>query len=542
VGSVKLTISSPEGEMIELDVIDCSASGLCVSCVQDKMTEDTINIASIISNSKLSSPKGELYLGRLAVRRLELTDGNWDLAFSTIDSKIPVTESLSHFFEIDLSKNPTKMELDPNQFTLAHFAESEFNNVDLFDRVQKFADFHTQWEASPKFGYYTIRTESKGPRVNLARARKGNRRDYLVMGSNDYLGLAAHPEVLQACKDALDKYGFSSTGSPVSTGLTDLHVELCQTVSRIHKQEDTLLFNSGFAANIGAITALTNPNDLIVADQLCHASIQDAMALSRANSRFFKHNSLEHLESILIRERQNFNGCLVITEGVFSMDGNTSTYDEIFQLARKYNSRIYVDQAHCFGVVGPNGFGITEKYNLAKETDVIMGTFSKICGGIGGFITGSKELIQWLRFFSRSQMFSVSLPPSTVAGVHKALDIFTRDKTILDNLRRNIQHFTSSLRTLGFNIHPNHESPIVPVIIGDEHKLGIMYQSLLDDGVWCTPVVYPVVGRRNCRFRFTLMANHTTSDLDYAVNCLEKAMLKSGFQPANPQNAIKNAA
>lgn len=533
IGSVLLTISSPEGENVELEVLDCSLNGFCAHCNKAKLTEDAINISSIITNSKITSPKGEHFLGRLAVKRIELVDDKWEIAFSTIDTKIPITDSLSHFLEIDLNKKNKTEELNPDQFSLAHFAETEFSNVDLFDRVHKFSIFNRDWEASPKYGYNIVRTESKGPRVNLTRQRKGNRKDYLVMGSNDYLGLASHPEVIQACKDALDKYGFSSTGSPVTTGLTDLHIDLCQKLAKIHKQEDALLFNSGYAANVGTITAITSANDLIIADQLCHASIQDAMQMSKATSRFFKHNSVEHLEALLIKERQNYNGCLVITEGIFSMDGDISNYDKIFETARKYNARIYIDQAHCFGVVGPNGLGLTEKFNLAKETDVIMGTFSKICGGIGGFIVGSKELISWVRTFSRSQLFSVSLPPSNIAGVSKALDIFLSDKSLLTNLKQNISHFTNSLRTLGFNINAKHESAVVPVIIGDEKKLGEMHQSLLDDGIWCTPMIYPAVGRKNCRFRFTVMANHTTSDLDYAVNCLEKAMLKSGYKPSD---------
>jgi glycine C-acetyltransferase len=541
-GSITLIIGTTEGENIEFEVLDCSLNGICALCEKDKLNDEIITTSTIIPNAKLKSPKSEHFLGRLSVRRIELINEKWEIAFSTIDTKIPTTESLSHFFDIDLTKTNNREELNPNQFSLAHFAETEFSNIDLFDRINKFSVFHREWSATPKYGYYTIRTESMGPRVNLARARKGGRKDYLVMGSNDYLGLGSHPEVIQACKNALDKYGANSTGSPVSTGLTDLHVELCETVAKIHKKESTLLFNSGYAANIGAITALTSPNDLIIADQLCHASIQEAMQMSKANIRFFKHNSIEHLVGLLKKERENYNGCLIITEGVFSMDGNTSLYNEIYAVARQYNARIYVDQAHCFGVIGPNGFGITEKFNLAKETDVIMGTFSKICGGIGGFITGSKDLIEWLRCFSKSQLFSVSLAPSTVAGVSKALELFLKDKSLLENLKRNINHFTSSLKILGFDISPHHESAIISIVIGDEKKLGEMYQSLLDDGIWCTPVVYPVVGRKKCRFRFTIMANHTTSDLDYVVNCLEKAMIKSGYKPTDASVVRTNAA
>jgi glycine C-acetyltransferase len=334
---------------------------------------------------------------------------------------------------------------------------------------------------------------------------------------------------VEAAKLALDKYGFGSTGSPVTTGQTDLHVELCEKIARIHNKEAALLFNSGYAANIGIISAVTTLGDLVIADQLCHASIQDGMTMSKATSRFFKHNSPEQLRAILEKERANYNGCLVITEGVFSMDGDVACLDKIYAIAREFNCRLMVDQAHCFGVVGPNGLGVCDKYNLLKETDIIMGTFSKMCGGIGGFVTGSKELIEWLRHFSRAQIFSVSLPPSTVAAVSKSLDIFISDKSILESLRLNIKHFLFGLETIGVHVEVNHESAVVPVVIGDESVMGEMYQSLLDDGIICTPVVYPAVGRKNCRFRFTVMAKHSKSDLDYAVACLEKAMLKTSF-------------
>jgi glycine C-acetyltransferase len=262
------------------------------------------------------------------------------------------------------------------------------------------------------------------------------------------------------------------------------------------------------------------------------------MQMSKATSRYFKHNDIEHLEQILKKERLNFNGCLLITEGVFSMDGDTAKLDEIYRLARKYNCRLMVDQAHCFGVLGPNGLGICEKHNLLAETDIIMGTFSKICGAIGGFATGSVELIEWLRYFSRSQMFSVSLPPSTCAAVITSIDIFTLNKNLINKLHENIKHFLDGLRNLGFQYSANHESAVVPLFVGDEIKLGEMYQSLLEDGVICVPVVYPAVGRTNCRFRFTIMATHTRSDLDYVVSSIEKAMLKAQLIPQLQEKEI----
>lgn len=526
-----LTVDFNTGEQFKFKVSDCSATGIRGLCNVEIENDKLPDQGTIASAAKISWGQSEYALGRLVFRRAFPCKGGLDFAFSTVDIKIPVAGAMSKLLEINFDQldDGKTEELSPERFSLAHFVESEYSNVDLFDRMRKFDTFRVQWEKSSKYGYKTIREASKGERISLSRVRKNNRKDYIVMGSNDYLGLGSNQEVVEAAQKALSLYGFGSTGSPVTTGTTDLHIELCEKIAKLHKKEAAILFNSGYVANIGIISAVTSTNDLIIADALCHASIQDAMQMSRATSRFFKHNDVQNLEKILASERENYNGCLVITEGVFSMDGDTAKLDEIYILVRKYNCRIMVDQAHCFGVIGPNGLGICDKFNLLRETDIIMGTFSKICGAIGGFATGSFEFIEWLRAFSKAQVFSVSLPPSTVAAVSKSLDIFTNDKTVINNLHSNISHFVNNLESIGYKFAHKQESAVIPVIVGDETKLGIMYQSLLDDGVLCIPIVYPAVSRKNCRFRFTIMANHTKSDLDYAAACLEKAALKASF-------------
>lgn len=521
------------GDQLLGHVIDCSSFGFRVSFTNKELSEDTLNQGTILPAAKLKTEKGEIFLGRMVVRRfIKPENGNEiEVAFSTVDSRLPINSQLSHYLvqSIDNEDSLSEKELNPEKFSLAHFVENENTHIDLFERMREFAIFQREWEKTEKYGYKMIREPSFGPRVKLSRPRSGGRNDYIVMGSNDYLGLGSHPEIIASAKKALDQYGFGSTGSPISTGTTKLHVDLAEKIARIHNKQAALLFNSGYAANVGIISSITTANDLIVADQFAHASIQDAMQMSKATSRFFKHNDVSHLKTILEKERNQYNGALVITEGVFSMDGDLARLDEIYRVAREYNCRIMVDQAHCFGVVGPNGLGIIDKYNLFKEIDIIMGTFSKICGGIGGFVTGSYDLVEWIRYFGRSQLFSVSLPPSTVAAVSTALDIFTSDRSLLENLKTNIQHFTKGLESIGYRFKTPHESAVVPVIIGDESKMGTMYQSLLNDGVWCVPVVYPAVSRKNCRFRFTVMATHSIAELDYVIASLEKAMMKVGL-------------
>ena len=543
---LKLHFDTSFGNSLEIQVKDCSLSGLAGTGTINGENTQWLNDGEIISAAKLTWEGHEISLGRLALRRFDPvapSEGEkqaetvYRLAFSTVDIKIPLDGSLSKLLEIvfDHDTSTESLELSSDKFSLAHFVENDFTNVDLFNRIREFAIFNRDWMKSDKYAYHQIRMKSKGPRVNLKRVRRSGRSDYIMMGSNDYLGLGAHPEVVEAAKNAMDIYGFGATGSPVTTGLTDLHLQLCEKIAKIHNKEAAVLFNSGYTANVGIISSLCNVNDLVIADQLCHASIQDGIRMAKGTSRFFKHNNVSSLRQLLEKERGNFNGCLVITEGVFSMDGDVAPVDQIYQVARDFNCRVMVDQAHDFGVLGPNGLGVCDKYGLLKEVDIIMGTFSKIAGSIGGFATGSQDLIDWLRSFARSQLFTVSLPPSAVAAASKSLDIFLSDRSLLENLRRNIKVFCDGLRNIGCVIDFKHESAVVPVVVGDEKVMGAMYQSLLEDGIWCTPVVYPAVSRSNCRFRFTVMANHTVADLDYAVTCLEKAAIKSGFSFAKKQ-------
>jgi hypothetical protein len=382
--NIKLIFQTSFGDVQEMKVLNCSASGLSGTLEVNLENQQWISDEEIISSAKLVWDSHEISLGRLALKRkqpveIENSQPNtlgilFELGFSTIDIKVPVDGSLSKALEIDLDRNTAvdMMELSSDKFSLAHFAENEFTNVDLFDRVKEFSIFHRDWLKSEKYAYQHCRVQSKGPRVNLKRVRKSGRSDYIMMGSNDYLGLGAHPEVVAAAKSALDIYGFGSTGSPVTTGMSDLHFDLCEKISRIHNKEATILFNSGYAANVGIISSLCTVNDLVVADQLCHASIQDGMKMMKGTARFFKHNNVAHLRQLLEKERSNFNGCLVVTEGVFSMDGDVARLDEIFQVAREFNCRIMVDQAHDFGVLGPSGLGVCDKYNLLREVDIIM--------------------------------------------------------------------------------------------------------------------------------------------------------------------------
>lgn len=538
---IEFHVETNLGHKIILSLVDCSITGLAGECLTEDIPKD-VATGDLLVSSKLRWQEHEYSLGRLVLRTLlKKDDGKCLLGFSIVDTKVPVDGPLSKVLEMNLyeNKSPYDFEISPDKFNASHFLESNFSNIDLFAKIKHFQIFLNNLKNHNKFGFYNSRLPSKGARINLDRTRKSGRRDYIMMGSNDYLGLSSDERVAEAAKKAMSEYGFGSTGSPITTGITKIHEELCATIASIFRKDKAILFNSGYSANVGTITGLTNATDLLIADIHSHASIQDGMHASKATSRFFKHNDMEHLIKLLERERTSHNGALIVAEGIFSMDGDLAPMQDIVNIAREFNCRIMADEAHSFGVVGPTGLGALERFGVTNDVDIVLGTFSKICGGIGAFVTGSAEVIDWIYYFARSHMFSVALPPSTSAAMLEAIKIFQTTPELLINLRRNINHFVLGLRDLGFtNIPANHESSIIPLIVGDEKKLGIMNQVFLDSGVFVVPILYPAVGRTNARFRFTVMATHTISDLDFVLATLEKAMHKSDFKPGRKKIEI----
>jgi len=528
-GELMLTLQSSSGATHRLKVLNCSLLGLGATTDKALSSDEGFYEGSVLPPAKLSWGDKSAYLGRLVLRAIRSENNDYFYGFQTIDNKVPIDGPLSQV--LTMTDSAYEFELDPEKFSLASFLSSESSNVDLFARCRQFSFLYRKWKETPKYQYHTLRQPSKGPRVLLDMPRKHGRNDYLMLCSNDYLGLSSHPKVIEAAKHALDQYGFGSTGSPMTTGNTRIHDELAHEIARMFGKEKALLFNSGYTANVGIITGLTAEQDLIIADVLTHASIQDGMRMSSATSRFFKHNQPKHLEKMLIDERNQYVGCLVVTEGVFSMDGDVAPVDQISALARKHNGRLMVDEAHSFGVIGPGGLGAAARSGVLPHVDVVMGTFSKICGGIGAFAAGSAEMVDWLYHFARAHIFSVSIPPSTAAAALAALRIFMSEKELVTSLKENINHFVRGLQHLGFSIDPHHESSVIPVIIGDEKKLSIMNAHLRDEGIFAVPIVYPAVSRSSCRFRFTLMAQHTRSDLDFVLSTLEAAMRKANFAP-----------
>lgn len=530
---VYLILESMQGKNHELKVENLSLTGIGVSSDEPLSQEDGFLLDSALIPAKIRVNEDEIFLGRVILRTHLERNNKQFYGLNTIDSKIPIDRHISHYIDENakLDHSIFGFELNSEKFSLANFIADDHSDVDLFDRCKKFAIFNESWKKESKYQYYTIRTPSSGKRIHLNIMRKNKRDDYIITGSNDYLGLANHPKVIAAAKNAIDQYGFGSTGSPVTTGLTKAHEDLCEYLSNLFKKEKTILFNSGYTANLGTISVITSENDLILADMLSHASINDGIQMSKAKTRYFAHNDPHHLEKSLKRYRNEHAGCLIITEGVFSMDGDTAPLPEIVKLAERYNARIMIDEAHSFGVIGERGLGIASKFGLTDQIDILMGTLSKAFGGLGGFVSAEKEVIDWIYSFARPNTFSVNSPPAVAAATLRALQILHEEPEHLINLQNNIKSFILGINELGFSIPHDHESAVIPLLIGDENKLGIMKESLMDDGIFVVPIIYPAVSKKRCRFRMTMMASYDRSDIDYIIHSIEKAMIKADFRP-----------
>lgn len=517
---LQLITENETGDHLHFTINDLSLRGLSAIRLNNLNSQVDMTQGELLPSSKIVGPEIEIPLGRLIFRHV---GKNHVLGFSCVDTQLPIDGILSRYID-SLEINPHQLELNPDKFTVGDFSADQGQGKDILAKCRSYHIMLKDWEKRPGYQYKTIRSRSKGPRVSVTSQKK----DVILMGSNDYLGLAAHPDVIRAAQNAIEEYGFGSTGSPLTTGQTVIHEELCEFIARFVKKEKAILFNSGYAANIGIVSGIGRTNDLLVADFLAHASLQDAMKLSPASSRFFKHNDLNHLEHILATKREEHAGCLIITEGIFSMDGDEPPLAGITKLANKYDCRLLLDEAHSLGVIGEKGQGTAIHQGCEDGVDLFMGTFSKCFGGIGGFVAGSKEICDWLYWFARSHMFSVSIPPGTAAAVLAAGKLIEREPKIIEKLKENISYFVNGLIEMGVDLRKNHSSSVIPVIIRDEKKMGVMNQYLLENGIFVVPIIFPAVKRTECRFRFTIMATHSISDLDLALHVFSNAAKKAG--------------
>jgi len=394
--------------------------------------------------------------------------------------------------------------------------------ADLFQKCRNYTR-HKEAEANGLYPYFKAIESGADAEVMI----KGKR--MIMIGSNNYLGLTTHPKVKEAAKRSIDKYGSGCTGSRFLNGTLDIHEDLERRLAKFIRKERALLFSTGFQVNLGTISTLVGKDDLILCDRMNHASIIDGTRLAFGRTIKFKHNDMEDLERVLTSPdvEEIAGSVLVITEGVFSMEGDLGALPQIVRLRKRYGFRILLDDAHGIGYMGLNGRGVAEHFAVEKETDLIMGTFSKSFASLGGFIAGPTEAIDYIKHNARALIFSASMPPAAVATVLAALEIMESEPEHRERLWRNTRRMQAAYRDLGFNIGRT-ESPVVPIIIGDFEKTLVFWKELFEAGVFVNPIISPAVPADLCLLRTSYMATHTDEELDRVVEIMGKIGKKLG--------------
>lgn len=354
-----------------------------------------------------------------------------------------------------------------------------------------------------------------------------NGRKVLMFGSNCYSGLVSDPRIKEAAIEAIKKYGTGCAGSPFLNGTLDLHKQLERRIAEYIGKEDVMIYSTGFEVNLGVVSCLTGREDYVIYDEQDHASIIEGRRLSFSTCLKYKHNDMESLEKQLQRCDPD-KVKLIVTDGVFSMEGDVANLPEIVRLAKKYNASVMVDEAHGIGVFGKGGRGVCDHFGLTDDVDLVMGTFSKSFASLGGFIATDKEITNFLRHHSRSYIFTASITPASTAAALKAIDIMEQEPERQENLWKLTDFALEGFRQMGCEI--GHTStPIIPLFIRDDFKTFKVTRELFDEGLFVNPVVTPAVAPQDTLIRFSLMATHTKAQVEYALEKIEKVFRNNGI-------------
>ncbi len=354
-----------------------------------------------------------------------------------------------------------------------------------------------------------------------------NGRKVLMFGSNCYTGLVSDPRIKEAAIEAIKKYGTGCAGSPFLNGTLDLHKQLERRIAEYIGKEDVMIYSTGFEVNLGVVSCLTGREDYVIYDEQDHASIIEGRRLSFSTCLKYKHNDMESLEKQLQRCEPD-RVKLIVTDGVFSMEGDVANLPEIVRLAKKYNASIMVDEAHGIGVFGRGGRGTCDHFGVTDDVDLVMGTFSKSFASLGGFIATDKEITNFLRHHSRSYIFTASITPASTAAALKALDIMEQEPERQEHLWKLTDFALDGFRNMGCEI--GHTStPIIPLFIRDDFKTFKITRELFDEGLFVNPVVTPAVAPQDTLIRFSLMATHTKEQVEYALEKFEKVFRNNGI-------------
>ena len=409
-------------------------------------------------------------------------------------------------------------------YSLADFFYNDSSNV-----LEPPSDFE-RWLSHPgvQLAYrFTGQQLLAAPRTTteILSALDGKRRRIINLMSYNYLGLSTHPEVLQAAKEALDKYGLGASGAPLLSGTFDLHVEFARRLAEFKQKEDCILFSSGYGGNVGAIQGLLRKGDFAIMDEKCHKSLVDGGTLSGAKMLFFKHNDMNSLEEMLAKCKGK--RVLVCVEGVYSMDGDLVKLPEVVEICERYQAPIMIDEAHSTLMFGQNGRGVAEHFGLEHKIGLSFGTLSKSFGGVGGFICSNARIIRYLRGYASPWNFSCAISPPIVAGLMKALEVATRDSSLRDRLWENTAYLKKHLLAMGLDLGET-ESQVIPIIIGSSGELLLTLAAEIQKrGLFLQPVDFPAVPAHSRRFRISVSAQLTKEEMDEALNIIEDVIAKA---------------
>lgn len=395
--------------------------------------------------------------------------------------------------------------------------------TDLFEKCINFTKAD-EVKAAGLYPYFQPISSAPGNEVII------NGKQMIMIGSNNYLGMTNDPRVKEAAAKAIRKYGSGCTGSRYLNGTLDLHVELEERLAKFSKKESALVFSTGFQSNLGSISCIVGKSDAVVIDRANHASIMEACRLAYGKTYKFAHNDMDDLDRVLGNlDKNGFKGgILIVVDGVFSMEGDIINLPKLVEVAAKYGARVMVDDAHAVGVLGKGGRGTAEHFNMIDKIDIQMGTFSKSFASIGGFIAAKSSTINFIKHHSRELIFSASLPPSSTAVVLKVLDIIEAEPERIQDLWKNTEKMHTEFRRLGFDIGAT-QTPIVPVMVGEDMKCFAFWKELFENGIFTNPVISPAVPPNQALLRTSYTATHTVEHLDRVLDIFEKIGKKMGI-------------
>lgn len=386
----------------------------------------------------------------------------------------------------------------------------------IYDKVRAYNKLPDGLRSQGLYFYMRKLESSSGARITL------DGREMVMLGSNNYLGLTTHPRVKEAATKAIEKFGMGAGSVRLLGGTFSLHEELEERIAEFKGTEAAIAYSSGYVSNLATLSSfMSKETDIAVIDEKVHASLVDGLRMAQCPFRVFSHNDMADLEIKLSAACEKGNA-VVIVDGVYSMDGDIASLPEIMALARKYRAMLVVDDAHATGVLGLHGRGTAEHFNLHGQMDIVLGTLSKALGAVGGFAAGPKLLINYLKHASRGFVFSAALPPAVCASLLASLDVIETEPEWLARLRENTQLLRDGLQQLGFDTGRS-ETPIIPVMVGDELKAYQLTRALHLLGVYVSPVAYPAVRKGKARIRASVMATHTQSDILFALDAFAKA-------------------